>query len=142
MSSDRFTEISQRLRERGFRLTPQRLSILRMVLNRLDHPTAEEVYRQARQRMPTVSLTTIYHTLETLVEVGAFVRVSPCSDTRRYDKNVEEHVHVICSKCGQIVDAPPLPSPVALPDIQQSTGFVALKPICAFAGICPKCQGL
>ncbi|MBI4495513.1 MAG: transcriptional repressor [Deltaproteobacteria bacterium] len=121
-------------------MTPQRLSILRTVLNRLDHPTAEEVYKQARQRMPTVSLTTVYHTLEMLVEVGAFVRVSPYSDMRRYDKKVDEHVHVICSKCGQIVDVPPPVFPVDLPDIQQSTGFIALKPIHAFAGVCPKCQ--
>lgn len=139
MDSERYAEIAQRLREQGFRLTPQRLSILRTVLNRLDHPTAEEVYREARQGMPTVSMTTVYHTLETLVEIGAFVQVSPYRDVRRYDKNVSEHVHVICSRCDQVVDLPAFASD-ALPGIQQSTGFKGLKSTHAFVGICPRCQ--
>jgi Fur family peroxide stress response transcriptional regulator len=139
--SDRYAEISQKLRERGFRLTPQRLSILRTVLNRLDHPTVEEVYRQARHGMPTVSLTTVYHTLEMLVEIGAFARVSPYSDLRRYDKTAEEHTHVICAKCGQVADVHFPRVSVDLPDIQRITGFIVLKPIYTLAGICPKCQG-
>ncbi len=120
-------------------MTPQRLSILRTVLTRLDHPTAEEVYREVRQGMPTVSMTTVYHTLETLVEIGAFARVSPYPDVRRYDKDVSEHLHVICSRCDQVVDLPAPASP-AVTGIQQSTGFKGLKPIQAFVGICPRCQ--
>lgn len=139
MSPDYYSEIAQRLRRQGFRLTPQRLSILRAALSLPDHPTAEEVYQEARRWIPTVSMTTVYHTLETLVEIRAFVQIGPYSDTRRYDKNVDEHVHVVCSRCDQIIDLPAL-EPETLPGIQESTGFRGLKRIHAFVGVCPKCQ--
>ena len=138
--SDQFVELSQRLRDHGLRLTPQRLLILQAVLGRKDHPTVEDVFRQTRDLMPTVSLTTVYHTLETLVQVGAIAKVSSYSDLRRYDGKVDQHVHVICSSCGQIVDAPLLCAGEELPDLEQTTGYAGLRPVHTFAGICPTCQ--
>lgn len=87
-------------KDRGIRLTPQRLEILREVASRLDHPDAETVYRAIRDRMPTVSLDTVYRTLWMLSDLGLISTLGVRRERVRFDANPDEHHHYVCVRCG------------------------------------------
>jgi Fur family peroxide stress response transcriptional regulator len=90
------------LRDAGLRATPQRLAIVREVLQR-NHPTASEVFEAVRAEHPTMGLGTVYATLNTMHEHG-LVNVLPVADAVRFDANVLPHANLICTRCGAIVD--------------------------------------
>ena len=90
------------LRRAGLRLTPQRLAIAREVAAR-NHPTVAQVYEAVRGQHPTISLATVYATLNTMTERG-LIRALPFEGAVRYDANVEPHANLVCVSCGKIVD--------------------------------------
>jgi Fur family peroxide stress response transcriptional regulator len=91
-------------RERGVRLTPQRLAIFDYLAQRPGHPTAEDVYQEVLARHPTLSFATVYNTLELLAELGEVRMVIVDELRRRYDVNTEPHQHAVCRRCRRIVD--------------------------------------
>jgi Fur family peroxide stress response transcriptional regulator len=99
----RVDEAYAKLRKLGLRLTPQRMAIAKCVLDTDVHPTAEEVYLKIRPEYPTISLATVYSTLDTLVRVGVVQAVST-REVVRYDSNPSQHINLICLNCGKIVD--------------------------------------
>lgn len=100
-----FTEQS---RKRGLAVTPQRLAVIRAVLETAEHPRAEDVYAEVRKQHPHISLATVHRTLETLTQVGEVRKVTQLHDSARYDGNVEPHHHLVCIHCRRVrdVDAP------------------------------------
>ena len=90
----------------GHRLTPQRREVYEVLLGQRDHPTATEVFLRAKQRMPSISLATVYNCLETLVECGLVKQVNVERDATRYCPNLTEHGHFMCERCGKIFDVP------------------------------------
>ena len=98
------SELIDRLRAGGYRVTPQRLLLYR-VLTELDrHVVAEEVLRAAEPRLPNLSLPTVYATLDLLEELGAVRRLVAAGGAALYDPRVDAHQHLACRKCGRIVD--------------------------------------
>jgi Fe2+ or Zn2+ uptake regulation protein len=91
------------LRERGQRVTSQRLVIGRLLRELDRHVTAEEVLRRASEQLPGVSLPTVYATLDLLTELGEARRVSVGGPVL-YDPRVEDHVHMRCRECGRVED--------------------------------------
>ena len=92
------------LRERGLRVTPQRLVINR-VLHRLSrHASAEEVMSAVGDHLPNVSLPTVYATLELLEELGLARRVAHAGGRTLFDPRLEDHAHLVCSRCGRVED--------------------------------------
>ena len=87
----------------GHRLTPQRREVYEVLLAQRDHPTATEVFLRAKQRMPSISLATVYNCLETLVECGLAKQVNVERDATRYCPNLTEHGHFMCERCGKIL---------------------------------------
>lgn len=94
--AERLESFLAKAKERGGRVTPQRLAIHRIVASSEDHPGAEEVHKKLRRRFPTVSLDTVYRTLRLLEETGTGKRVHPHHDTQRFDANTRPHHHFIC----------------------------------------------
>lgn len=95
---------SRALRAAGFRLTHQRLEVVREVASTDTHPDADSVFRRVRDRVPTISLDTVYRTLGTLADLGLVNRVSGVTGTTRYDANSTEHHHFVCTRCGLLRD--------------------------------------
>ena len=91
-------------REAGLKLTHQRLEIYRELAGDTGHPSAEEVYRRVRDRMPTIALDTVYRTLSTFEKVGAIARVDVFDERARFDANLSPHQHFICTMCHAIMD--------------------------------------
>lgn len=91
-------------KQAGIRLTHQRLEIYREIATRHDHPDAFAIYESIRQRIPTMSLDTVYRTLWTLNDLGLIATFGSRQDRVRFDANLEQHHHFVCVKCGVIRD--------------------------------------
>lgn len=101
------TEIARRMdlfakacRESGAKRTHQRMEIFREVAQSGDHPDVETVHRRVRKRMPTVSLDTVYRTLWWLKELGLVNTLGPPRERTRFDANLSDHHHFMCTHCG------------------------------------------
>jgi len=97
-------KLIQSLRTKGLKITPQRLAIFKILEDNKSHPGAEEIYLKVRRNCPTISLATIYQTLDTLEYIGG-IRVLRCDKRRtRYDPDLSPHHHLICTRCNKIMD--------------------------------------
>jgi len=97
-------ELAGRLRAVGLKATPQRLLILRELLSRWDHPTAEALFKAVQRVHATISFNTIYQTLQTLADKEVINVIRPVVDAARYDAITEIHGHFMCSRCKRIED--------------------------------------
>lgn len=108
------TEAARRLQAAGLRLTAQRRGVLRVLREDCDHPTAEELYFNARGRLPGVSMATVYNTLDALVRCGVVRQLKLDRTAVRYCPNMSEHAHFYCEDCGRVFDVNLEPSALAL----------------------------
>lgn len=88
------------LQRAGVKQTHQRLEIFREVAGSSEHPDAETVYRRVRERIPTISLDTVYRTLWLLIDLGLLATLGPPRERMRFDANTSAHHHFICTRCG------------------------------------------
>jgi Fur family transcriptional regulator, peroxide stress response regulator len=84
----------------GVKLTPQRVEIFREVAGSLEHPDAEAIFGSVRRRMPMVSLDTVYRTLWLLNDLGVVTTLGPRRESVRFDANLSQHHHYVCTRCG------------------------------------------
>lgn len=101
----------EKLRERGHRVTSQRVVIHRLLRERDQHLSAEQVHEAVADRLPGTSLPTVYATLELFEGLGLVRRVSTGSGPVLFDSRVAPHAHAICRGCGAVADveSPPIP---------------------------------
>ena len=137
----RYDQVVEKLREKDFRLTPQRLAVLKILTGTKDHPSVEEIYARVKPDFPTTSLATVYKTLTLLKQMGEVMELVFGDGCSRYDgNNPYPHPHMICIKCKDIVD-PDIESLSRLTqDVAQKTNFQILHHRLDFFGICPRCQ--
>ncbi|MDX6642867.1 MAG: Fur family transcriptional regulator, stress-responsive regulator [Solirubrobacteraceae bacterium] len=98
------SELTAALRARGQRVTSQRLILHRTLRDLGRHTTAEELLREAGDRLPGVSLPTVYATLELFEELGVARRVEVGGGPVLWDPRAEDHQHFACRRCGRVVD--------------------------------------
>jgi Fur family peroxide stress response transcriptional regulator len=96
--------LSQHLAHSGLRATPQREIVYQVLLERRDHPTADELFARVKAKMPTISLATVYNCLEALVQCDLIKQVNFEREPTRYCSNLTEHAHFIDTATGQIID--------------------------------------
>jgi Fe2+ or Zn2+ uptake regulation protein len=123
------------------RMTPQRRIILEE-LRKLDtHPSADELYRIVRRRLPRISLGTVYRNLEVLSRMGVIRRLELGGQQMRFDGRLQAHQHIQCIECGRIDD---LPAGTAVTecdrDLLAGTGYEVLERRVEFVGMCPSCR--
>jgi Fur family peroxide stress response transcriptional regulator len=137
----RLDQVIEKLRARDFRITPQRLAVLKILSESKKHPTVEQVYAQVRQEFPTISLATVYKTVALLKEMGELLELGMRDGSSRYDGNKPwPHSHVICTQCKNIVDYEELPLEKLRRDAAAKTGFRIVDLQLDFLGVCPLCQ--
>ena len=122
-------------------LTVQRRVILQALVGREDHPTADQILRQVRKRLPEVSRTTVYRVLDTLVELGLAVKICSPGKGARFDPRTDRHHHLVCVQCEKVMDfeAPRL-NLLPLPDTR-TRAFDILDYSIHFRGLCAGCKG-
>ncbi len=133
---EEFKEISRR---KGLKITPQRIAILKEVLSRMDHPSAEDIYESLKRKIPGISLTTVYRTLSYFEEFGFIHRVPTLTDKVRYETRTVPHSHFVCVNCGEIYDLDFVPE-----FDEKLLSSQGLEPVsCSFVcyGVCRKCKG-
>ncbi len=97
-------ELATRIRAQGMKVTPQRLAVIEALYGDGSHPTADVVWDRVRERMPTVSLRTVYQALNDLVELGEVEMVELGNGAARFDPNLDPHDHFVCHNCERVYD--------------------------------------
>jgi Fur family peroxide stress response transcriptional regulator len=97
-------EIRSQFRSKKVPLTHQRLAVYEELSARHDHPSAESLYESLKKTYPSLSLATVYKTLQTLHDMGMVARVDSPTAQARYDAITETHHHAVCTSCGRIED--------------------------------------
>jgi Fur family transcriptional regulator, stress-responsive regulator len=135
------SELVQRLRDRGWRLTAQRRVVAEVLSGDHVHLTADAVYSRAQLLLPEISLATVYNTLNELVDMGEVLEISTGDGPKRYDPNATAaHHHLYCVGCGALRDVNPEGTDrLAVPASQQH-GFELLDVDIVFRGRCPDCR--
>ena len=100
----RMVRFERVIRDKGIKLTHQRMEIFREVAQTGDHPDADMVYQRVRERLPTISLDTVYRTLWLLNDLGLVVTLGPSRNPTRFDANLSSHHHFVCNRCGHTRD--------------------------------------
>ena len=131
--------LSQKLRERGQRVTSQRVVIHRLLTERDQHLTAEQVHDAVAERLPGTSLPTVYATLELFEEMGLVRRVPTGSGAVQFDSRVAPHSHAVCRTCGAVAD---VDTPAASGDAfdrARAAGFTPAEAQLIIWGTCARC---
>src|SRR5689334_20565022 len=97
-------QLSERLSTSGFRFTPQREHVYTVLLQKRDHPTAEEVFMRSKRTMPDISMATVYNCLDALVRCGLVRQVTVERGAARFCPNMQEHCHFYCDICQSVFD--------------------------------------
>jgi Fur family ferric uptake transcriptional regulator len=136
-------QLRKELKERNLRMTPQRDLILRTFEGEEEHLCVEEVYRKVLDRRHRISRATVYRTVELLVEIGLLHKIVFKDGIVRYEpvkRGTHHHHHVVCSKCGRVVELP-LDYLEELEDlVKNRTGYTIEDHQLKFYGLCPQCQ--
>lgn len=132
-----FEDLSKELKNKNIRLSHQRLKVLEYVVNHGCHPTVDQIYSNLHNEIPTLSKTTVYNTLNTLVEAGMVRLINIEDNEARYDINTENHGHFKCESCGEIYDFDINIDSFNSKDLK---GFKINNKDVYFKGICPRCD--
>ena len=133
-------KLAKELRERGFRITPQRRVILHILRHANAHLTPSEVYELASLSLPGLTETTVYRTLEFLANNGLAQVVFSDKSKHAYEISDYAHHHLICRQCGMEVEIPHAKAEALYTELQESTGFQLMENHITFFGLCPDCQ--
>jgi Fe2+ or Zn2+ uptake regulation protein len=132
-------ELTVAFRQRGLKITPQRQCIFRILHENTTHPSAEAVYAAAVGEMPSISLRTVYQTLNDLAEMGEIHSLDVGTGSARFDPNVADHHHLVCESCGMVRDVTIDVSALGVP-ADSLDGFAVRDVDVVFRGRCTRCR--
>jgi len=135
-------ELAETLRERGFRMTPQRHAIIHILKESDCHLSPAEVFEKARQAVPGITETTVYRTLEFLADTEV---LQPALNEHRhlvYQITGEEHHHIICSSCGAAFEIENSLTRGLFQKLEDQSGYHMSTNHLTFYGLCPNCRAI
>ncbi len=136
-----YQTLTTTLQQSGMRITPQRVAICKLLTDSDEHPTAAQIFEQVKVQYPSISLATVYNTLDTLVNLGALNVLGHAGDDHvHYDADTEPHVNLACISCHKIVDIPSEHVHHLDAEITDASGFKLLGARVLYYGLCPECQ--
>jgi Fur family peroxide stress response transcriptional regulator len=137
----RIAELTRKLAEQGYRITPQRLAVMGALVDARNHPSAEDLFARVRETCPTTSLATVYKTLDTLKEIGEVLELEFRDGSNRYDGvRPQSHPHLVCTRCGKIEDVDLDGISALAAEAAASTGYEIRSHRVDFYGICAACR--
>ena len=132
-------DLTEAFRRQGLKITPQRQCIFRILHHNVEHPTADAVYAAAVAEMPSISLRTVYQTLNDLATMGEINAIDLGTGSGRFDPNVADHHHLVCEVCGTVRDVDVDTSALVLP-ARARQGFAVDATEVVFRGRCAACR--
>ncbi|GFI60968.1 peroxide operon regulator [Clostridiales bacterium] len=136
--------IPETLRSNGLKVTPQRIAILNTLMNTKSHPTAEAIFKSLEPTNPTMSLATVYKTLDSFTSAGIIQQLTIDGDSLHYDFETDFHPHLICMKCNKVCDVNVDISDefkTIIDKISSDTNFKVSNEQLFFYGLCEECSG-
>lgn len=137
---NRFTQLINALKKRNYRLTPQRVELVRLIAASEGHPSAGQLFNKIQKSFPTMSHATVYKTLALLKEMNEVFEIDLHGDSHYDGNRPEPHPHLICIHCNQIIDAEVSLTQESIRSLELETGFKVLRPQITMYGICPLCK--
>lgn len=125
---------------KGYKVIPQRLVICKLILSSRDHPSAEQLYKEANKTYPVISLTTVYITLDLLKKLGLVQELGFSDRSSGYDPNNFPHVNVVCPKCGKIYDYESANVKKMLTQVVAEAGLKPLRQRLDLYALCANCK--
>jgi Fur family transcriptional regulator, peroxide stress response regulator len=139
-SEYRYNQIVLKLRENNHKLTPQRLAVVKILVQNEGHPNIETIFDQLQKDFPTMSLATVYRNVMLLKSLGEVLEISFPDGSNRYDgKKPYPHPHVICVRCKSIIDPDLNTLQDLTEEVNRITGFKILTHRLDFFGVCSEC---
>jgi Fur family peroxide stress response transcriptional regulator len=135
----RLDDVVAKLRSAGYRITPQRLAIVKILIDSAEHPSVEQIYRRVRKDFPTTSLATVYNTLERLKEMGEVLELAFSGGSRYDGLNPHSHPHLRCTVCGAIEDLD-IDLGLTAEKVAARRGYADVQHRLEFYGVCPRCR--
>ena len=133
-------DTAKALRTKGYRATPQRIAICDALWEAGSHPTVAEVHEHVSRRDPTISLATVYKTLQLFAEIGLATEMGFRDESTRYDPETGPHIHMICRNCGRVEDYGWENLDDIVRTVEERTGFKTLGKRFELYGTCRKCK--
>lgn len=127
------------LKEKGYKVTPQRIAVFDVLKNTKAHPTVEEIYNKLQPTYPTMSLATVYKSLEMFKSLNLVQELNVGEDKFRYDANVKPHPHINCISCGRVDDVDDEMFFNLTEQVANKTGYKITGQQLYFYGSCPVC---
>ncbi len=127
------------LKERNCKITPQRIAVYHAVKENTSHPNAETIYNMLSPTYPTISLATVYKSLELFTELGLIQVINIGESSFRYDYNTSSHPHVVCTSCQRVEDLSNDSFAQLSGKVEDLTNYCISNQQLCFYGICPKC---
>jgi Fe2+ or Zn2+ uptake regulation protein len=140
MTTNNINYYTQQIHQRGFRITPQRLVILQILIDEGDHLSPIEIYQRAAQIMPGMTEATVYRTLSFLAEQGIIMSAHIGSGQLVYEISEYKHHHLICRSCKKTIDIDHEMLKDLYQKLEDQTGFKLDIVHLTFFGLCPECQ--
>lgn len=133
-------EIADTIRIHGHRATPQRVAIYEALWTAGSHPTVSDIHEHAIKTDPSISLATVYKTLQLFSEIGLVREMGVRDGSTRYDPDTEFHINLVCNKCGKVEDLPCVSIDEILPNLDDQAGFQAQSYSFEVRGLCSSCR--
>lgn len=133
-------DIALHLKSHGIRPSMQRMAIMEYLLRHTTHPTVDVIYGDLLPKMPTLSRTTIYNTLELFREKGAIRVLNIDNKTAHYDGDITGHAHFMCRRCGRIYDVR-VPREIFAQLNRMPADHLVEQTEVNYSGVCTECLG-
>ena len=133
--------VIEHLRACGYRVTPQRATIIKALIASERHPSAEGIYEEVRESFPMMSLATVYKTIAVLKELGEVTELHVIEGGTHFDAHRPyRHPHLICASCGDVIDVHVENVDQIVQEVAESTGYEIMGRQLDLWGLCPRCQ--
>jgi len=137
---EKLNQFIEVLHENGFKATPQRIEILKILTKSHTHPTVDELYQRVKKIFPTTSPATVYKTVQVLKEAKKVQELSFYDEKTRLDSNMEPHINLVCLKCEKITDLINSKVSEFVKYYSEKSAFKREGQRIDFYGICKECQ--
>ncbi len=132
-------DVSESLRAAGLQVTAQRLAVYRAVES-LPHAIADEIYKSVRTELGVISKQAVYDALNAMSEHGILRRIQPAGSAARYEHRVDNHHHLVCRQCRNLVDIDCAVGVAPCLVAEHDHGYQIDEAEVTYWGICPDCQ--
>ncbi len=133
------SSLLQALRQRGYKVTPQRNAIIDIISEDRSHPGAYDIFRKARRKLPAISISTVYSTLDLFKREGLVKELEFYDMENRYEADISDHINLVCMKCGTVQDLHAC-IPIDEQAVEHMTGFRPLRMRFEYYGWCRECR--